>query len=54
MIGSLNAGFEALAAYHLLCQLRHQPNQIYQAAQDSPEIRAAMRSLYPTSTNSGN
>lgn len=54
MIGSLNAGFEALAAYHLLCQLRHQPNQVYQAAQGSPEIRAAIRSLYPTSANSGN
>lgn len=53
MNGSLNAGFEALAAFHLLCHLRHQPDPIYQAALASPEIRAAMRSLYSAPLSSG-
>lgn len=54
MMGSLNAGFEALSAYHLLCHLRHQPDQIYKSAQDMPEIRAAMRHLFPDPSDAGN
>jgi hypothetical protein len=47
MIGALNAGFEALGAYHLMAKARQQPDVIYQAALRSPEIRAAMRLFYP-------
>lgn len=54
MMGSLNAGFEALSAYHFLCHLRQQPDQIYKAAQDMPEIRAAMRHLFPVLSDAGN
>jgi hypothetical protein len=49
MIGSLNAGFESLAAYHLLCHLHKQPDLIYQAALNSVELRQAMQHLFKTS-----
>jgi len=48
MEGSLNAGFEALSAYHLLAKHRHIPDAIYEASQKSPQIRRAMQLFYPT------
>jgi hypothetical protein len=53
MIGSLNAGFEALAAYHFLCQVRNQPNRVYQAADESPQLRQAIRHIVKTADQSG-
>lgn len=47
MNGGLNAGFEALSAYHLLTKHRGIPDAIYQASQKNPQIRAAMRLFYP-------
>lgn len=47
MEGALNAGFEALSAYHLLAKHRRIPDAIYQASQKSPQIRAAMQLFYP-------
>ena len=46
MIGALNAGFEALGAYHFLVRSRHQPNAIYEASRALPEIREAMKTFY--------
>ena len=46
MIGSLNAGFEAIGAYHFLVRSRHQKNAIYEASLALPEIRTAMRTFY--------
>ena len=48
MEGSLNAGFEALSAYHLLAKHRRIPDAIYEASQKSPQIRSAMQLFYPT------
>ena len=48
MEGSLNAGFEALSAYHLLAKHRRIPDAIYEASQKSPQIRRAMQLFYPT------
>lgn len=45
MIGSLNAGFEALSAYHFLCVVRSQPNLVYQASEQSANLQQAMRHL---------
>jgi hypothetical protein len=54
MNGSLNAGFEALAAYHFLCQIRSHPNRIYQAAEQSPHLQQALRHLIsPPNQNGG-
>jgi hypothetical protein len=47
MLGSLNASFEALAAYHLLAKHRRVPDIIYQAVRDHPELSAALRLFYP-------
>ncbi len=47
MNGSLNAGFEALAAYHLLCQQRRWQNRIHQASRDCPPLRNAIQLYYP-------
>jgi len=46
MIGSLNAGFEALGAYHFVTNSRQQRNVIYDASRSLPEMRAAMRVFY--------
>jgi hypothetical protein len=46
MIGSLNAGFEALGAYHFLVRSRQQKNVIHEASLTLPEMRAAMRTFY--------
>ena len=50
MNGSLNAGFEALAAYHLRCALQNQPNAIFNASRSHPELRRAIRLFYPPTT----
>ena len=47
MEGSLNAGFEALSAYHLFAKHRKLPDAIYTASQTSPHIRRAMQLFYP-------
>jgi len=46
MIGSLNAGFEALGAYHFVTNSRQERNVIYDASRSLPEMRAAMRVFY--------
>jgi len=51
MNGSLNAGFETLAAYHFLCQQQNQPDAIYQAASRQPELRRAMELYFPAATS---
>lgn len=48
MEGSLNAGFEALSAYHLFARHRNVTDAIYAASQKSPQIRRAMQLFYPT------
>lgn len=52
MNGSLNAGFEAIAAYHLLCQQRRWPNRIHQACLNSPSLRKAIQLYYPNASGS--
>ncbi|MBU6301358.1 MAG: hypothetical protein KGS60_07390 [Verrucomicrobia bacterium] len=47
MIGALNAGFEALGAYHFLTGSKRLPNAIHQASRSLPEVRTAMRAFYP-------
>lgn len=47
MEGALNAGFEALGAYHLLAKSRGFPDAIYQASQNCEPLRRAMRLFYP-------
>lgn len=49
MEGGLNAGFEALGAYHLLAKHRSIPDAIYDASRGSPMIRSAMQLYYPSS-----
>jgi len=48
MTGSLNAGFEALGAYHLFAKNRGLPDLIYEASRNSPELRRAAELFYPT------
>jgi len=47
MEGSLNAGFEALSAYHLFAKHRQIPDAIYAASLKSSHIRRAMQLFYP-------
>ncbi|MCB1275834.1 hypothetical protein, partial [Prosthecobacter sp.] len=47
MEGALNAGFEALSAYHLFAKSRGIPDAIYAASLKSPQIRRAMQLFYP-------
>ncbi len=47
MEGGLNAGFEALGAYHFLTKARGLPDAIYDASRGSPHLRQAMRLFYP-------
>jgi hypothetical protein len=47
-IGSLNASFEALGAYHLWAKQSGQPDAIYEAAECCPPLRQAIRAFYPT------
>jgi len=46
MIGSLNACFEALGAYHFLKKTTRQPNGIYRAARDVEALRDALKIFY--------
>lgn len=47
MEGALNAGFEALGAYHLFARHRGIPDAIYEASLKNPSVRDAMRLFYP-------
>lgn len=47
MISALNAGFEALGAYHLQARARGQEDIIYKASRECPELREAMKLFYP-------
>ena len=47
MLGSLNAAFECLGAYHLAVQTLGRPNNIYQAALDCPPLARAIETFYP-------
>lgn len=47
MIGSLNACFESLGAYHFMKKSSQQANGIYQATRAIDELREAMRMFYP-------
>ncbi len=52
MIGSLNACFEALGAYHFLIRCTKKDNVIYDAARAVPELNVALEKFYPTSPSS--
>jgi hypothetical protein len=47
MLGSLNATFEAIGAYHFLKKNSQQTNGIYQATRHIDEFREAMKIFYP-------
>lgn len=47
MNGSLNAGFEALGAYHLFAKRRGVPNAIYSGSRHSSELRRASQLFFP-------
>ncbi len=47
MVGSLNAAFEAISAYHLMKRTRGEPDLIYQAAITCPPLAAAIKIFYP-------
>lgn len=47
MIGSLNACFEAIGAYHFQKKDHRESNTIYQAARNVDELRDAMKIFYP-------
>lgn len=47
MISALNAGFEAVGAYHLLARAHGREDSIYKASRECPEIRAAIKLFYP-------
>ena len=49
MLGSLNASFECLSAYHLWAQETRKPDQIYEAAKKCPLLDDAVRAFYPES-----
>jgi hypothetical protein len=46
MIGSLNASFEAIAAYHLLMKYRSQDDVLYQAADADPVLQDAIKAVF--------
>lgn len=46
MIGSLNASFEALSAYHLLMQHRQKDDDLYRAADADPVFRDALDAVF--------
>lgn len=47
MIGSLNAAFECLGAYHLWAKATGEPDQIYAAARRCPMTAYAIKAFYP-------
>ena len=46
-IGSLNASFETLGAYHLWAKATRQPDEVYVAARKCPPMAAAIKAFYP-------
>jgi hypothetical protein len=46
MIGSLNASFEAMGAYHLLMRHRNGQDEIYQAAIKDPVMQDAIKAVF--------
>ena len=50
MIGSLNASFEALSAYHLLMHHRSQDNELYQVAAADPVFQDAIKAVFTENT----
>jgi hypothetical protein len=46
MLGSLNAGFEALGSYHLMMKNRGEKNSIYEAVRTQSDLAAALRVFY--------
>jgi hypothetical protein len=53
MLGSLNAAFDTLGAYHYLCRTEGRPDAIYEAARRSPELCQAVRDFYPPGVTVG-
>ena len=51
MIGSLNASFESLSAYHLLARHAGTPDAIYRASRDNPLTSRAIAAFYPDAAN---
>jgi len=47
LLGSLNASFEALSAYHLWAKAAGEPDRIYEAAQACPILHDAIEAFYP-------
>jgi hypothetical protein len=47
MLGSLNAAFECLSAYHLWARAAGKRDHIYEAAEHCPLLREAVRAFYP-------
>lgn len=47
LLGSLNASFECLGAYHLWAKTNAQPDAVYDAVAASPSLSNAIRSFYP-------
>lgn len=47
MISALNAGFEAVGAYHLTVRHRHERNEIFRASMERPELRSAVKIFFP-------
>ncbi len=47
MLGSLNASFECISAYHLGAKESGDPDHIYEAARSSPLLAEAIRAFYP-------
>ena len=47
MLGSLNASFETLSAFHLMCRHRKERDPIYEAAENLPPLREAIGLFYP-------
>ncbi len=46
MMGSLNASFEAISAYHLLAKISGKPDVIYDAARQIPALKKAVGIFY--------
>jgi hypothetical protein len=47
LLGSLNAAFECLGAYHLAAKAQGRPDVIYQAARESEPLAKAVAAFYP-------
>jgi len=47
MLGSLNASFECLSAYHLWAETTAEPDHIYEAARNSQMLSEAIEAFFP-------